>query len=598
MAWGIRWRIVLTYLVLILLALSIFGVYMMQFIEKLYMKNLEEHIQEETRLLSRWVSTQVTFLDSPERDRMMQMLRATALEVGGRVTLMDTHGDVVLDTISDEESQRNQSEHPEVAAAAGGNTGVHLRKTTYSAYNVMHVAVPVNGGNGQSAILRLGIPLQGAHDTLQGLWGRIGLSLLLVAVVAGLFGLRFAHGIAAPIEAITRSTRKIASGAFDERIHQRGRDELRVMTDAINGMAARISEQIEDLTQQKGKLEGVLTHLVSGVLVVDRSGRVTLVNKAAEHLIGVAADDLLAKWHWEAGQNFGLSSLIDEAILIGTAQKREVTLYKPVERTVEVYISPVFSNNGRIAGAVVLLHDVSDWRRLERMRSEFVANVSHELRTPITAVKGFSETLLDGAMTDPEITKQFLQIIYDESDRLTRLVTDLLELSKIESGHTVFRYQPTDLSRLVERTVTRYQHQAQTAELILTTELPPEPVLADVDADRVAQVLINLLGNAIAYTPQGGRVIVGLEEREEFAVLTVRDTGIGIPAEDLPRLFERFYRVDKARARRSGGTGLGLAIVKHIVEGHGGRVDVTSSVGDGSTFRASLPKKQREPDGE
>jgi two-component system phosphate regulon sensor histidine kinase PhoR len=592
MTWGIRWRIVLTYFVLVVLTLSIFGVYMMQFIEKLYMDRLKDQLREETSLLAAWSAAHLDSSNPENLEVVSQMLRRTAHEIGGRITLFDMEGRVLADTLEDEETHRVQKEEPEVSAAISGGVGLSIRKTNYSTYNVLHLAVPLfrpDSGT-QIAVVRTGVPLQEAHDTLQSLWGRIGLSLVVVAVLGALFGLRFAHGIATPIEAITAATRKIAAGAFDERIHQRGQGELGVMADSINLMAARISEQIEDLTQQKGKLEGVLTHLVSGVLVVDRSGRITLVNRAAEKIIGMASEQLLHKWHWEAGHNFGLSSLIDEAILVGTEQKREVTLFLPIERTVEVYISPVMSNNGKIAGAVVLMHDVSDWRRLERMRSEFVANVSHELRTPITAVKGFSETLLDGAMHDPDITKQFLQIIHDEADRLTRLVTDLLELSKIESGHAPFRFAKTDLVKLAERTVARYTHQAEQAGLTLRAELPQEPVEGLVDGDRIAQVLINLVGNAIAYTPAGGEVVVAVEGSLDGAVLEVRDTGIGIPSEDLPRLFERFYRVDKARDRRSGGTGLGLAIVKHIVEGHGGRVQVNSTVGKGSTFRVFLPK--------
>jgi len=588
---GIRWRIVLTYMVLIVLALSIFGVYMLQFIEKLYMENREAHIREETYLLADWIEPHLDFTKEGQRAEVAELLRRTSMAVGGRVTLMDRQGQVMIDTLGDEESKKNQSEYPEVSAALNGSVGTHIRNTTYSAYNVFHLALPFFGDNGEMAIIRMAVPMNEAQDTLQKLWARIGISLLIVAVVASLFGLRFAHGIAAPIEAITRSTRKIAEGAFDERIHQRGHDELQVMADSINVMAARISEQIEDVTQEKGKLEGILTHLVSGVLVVDRSGRITLVNPAVEKLIGIRADQLLSKWHWEAGHHFGLSSLIDEAILVGTAQKKEITFYQPLERTVEVNITPICSNSGSLAGAVVLMHDVSEWRRLERMRSEFVANVSHELRTPITAVKGFSETLLDGALNDPKITRDFLQIINDESARLTRLVTELLELSKIESGHTVFRLAETDLVKLVERTVSRYVHQAEKTGLTLRTELPAHIVHANVDADRVAQVLINLLGNAIAYTPAGGEVVVRLEETADTVVLKVQDTGIGIPAEDLPRLFERFYRVDKSRVRRSGGTGLGLAIVKHIVEGHGGHVDVQSEVGRGSTFIVSFAKR-------
>ena len=593
MTWGIRWRIVLTYLVLIVLTLTIFGVYMMQFIETLYMDNLESQIKEETALTATWITPELEFAKPKDPDHVLEMMRRTSVETGGRVTLIDRNGNVLLDTLTDEETKKNQKDYPEFAGANNGSVGIQTRKAEFSTYNVLHVAVPVYGEtNTQAAVLRIAVPLQGAHDTLQGMWGKIFVSLLVVAVVASLFGLRFAHGIASPIEAITASTRKMASGDFDERIQLRGRDELGQMADSINAMAERINDHVEDLTQQKGKLEGILTYLVSGVLVVDSSGRITLVNHAVEEMMGVKAEDLLQKWHWEAGHSFGLSSMIDEAILVGTGQKREVTLHTPKERTVEAYISPVVSNGGRIAGAVVLLHDVSDWRRLERMRSEFVANVSHELRTPITAVKGFSETLLDGAMNDPELTKQFLQIIHDESERLKRLVDDLLELSKIESGHAVFKHVQTDLVQLIERTVAKYRHQAETAGLTLSTELPERPVEFEGDVDRVAQVLINLVGNAIAYTPAGGEVAVSVEETEKHAVMVVRDTGIGIPKEDLPRLFERFYRVDKARARRSGGTGLGLAIVKHIVEGHGGKVNVESKVGDGSTFRVYLPWKQ------
>ncbi|ASS73918.1 hypothetical protein CIG75_02280 [Tumebacillus algifaecis] len=591
---GIRWRIVLTYMVLIVLALSIFGVYMLQFIEKLYMDNLQTHLKEETALLATWVAPQLETYEEPgQKEDVHEMIRRTGMAVSARVTLLDLRGDVMLDTLGDEETRKNQSDYPEVAAAVDGSVGMHVRKVSYSAYNVLHMAVPVYGDHGQTAVLRMAVPMKGAHETLQELWGRIGISLLIVAAVASLFGLRFAHGIAAPIEAITKSTRKIAAGAFDERIHQRGRDELRVMADSINAMAARLSEQIEDLTQQKGKLEGILKHLVSGVIVVDRSGRVTLVNQAVERMIGYRADELLQKWHWEAGYNFGLSALIDEAILVGTAQMKEIALHRPMERTVEVHITPIFSNNGRIAGAVVLMHDVSEWRRLERMRSEFVANVSHELRTPITAVKGFSETLLDGALHDPTLTRQFLQIIHDESERLKRLVNDLLELSKIESGHTVFRFEPIDLVQLVKRTVERYRHETEAQGLTLELDVPAERLTVEADADRVAQVLINLLGNAIAYTPTGGKVRVSVTEREQDVVLKVSDTGIGIPEEDISRLFERFYRVDKARARRSGGTGLGLAIVKHILESHHGHVDVRSEVGKGSEFTITLPKQQK-----
>ena len=340
----------------------------------------------------------------------------------------------------------------------------------------------------------------------------------------------------------------------------------------------------EGIIQERSKLEGIMNPLVSGVIVIDHAGRVVLVNAATEKLFGLTEADMVGRWHWEAGHHYGLASLVDEAIAFGVVQKREVQLHKPHELTVEAHITPIKESSGGIAGAVVLLHDISEWRRVERMRSDFVANVSHELRTPITALKGFAETLLDGALDDRETGRQFVEIMKDEADRIGRLVEDLLDLSRIEAKQVQLHPTPVLASALLQKVVDTFFGQAADAGVTLSSEVLSVGCVALGDADRLQQVLINLVSNALQFTPADGSIVLSAERVGDRIVFAVQDSGVGIPAADVGRVFERFYRVDKTRSRRSGGTGLGLAIVKHIVEAHGGHVGVYSEVGRGSRF--------------
>ncbi|WP_018132171.1 two-component system histidine kinase PnpS [Effusibacillus pohliae] len=586
---GIRGRITWTNLILIVVTLLISGVFTLRFIETVYMENLRKALVDEARLTASWVSPYMVAPDAYLRQIGEVAGRANVV-TGKRITLYEPGGRPVYDTALQPAGTERGT--PEVEQALRGQEGSDVRLDPGKGTNVLFVAIPITAGPNLLGAVRIGIPLSGVYRELGSALGSFGVSLLVVAILSSLVGMYFASGIARPIEEITRVTRRIADGAFDERVRHWSRDELGVLGESVNLMASRLAEQIEDLTQEKSKLEAIIASMESGVMVVDRAGRIRVVNRATENLLRHPGRQLLGQWHWEVGRSYGLSSMIDEVLLTGEPRRKEIVLMAPAETNVEVYAAPIKGKNESITGAVVVLHDVSKWRRVEQMRTEFVANVSHELRTPITAVKGFAETLLDGALEDPELRRQFIKIIYEESDRLSRLVNDLLELSKIESGHAVLQFERCDITDLVRTTVDKLVLQAKQHGLTLQAHLPEQPVFAEVARDRVSQVLINLIGNAISYTPEGGRIDVDLEEGREWITVRVRDTGIGIPKEDLPRLFERFYRVDKARARRSGGTGLGLAIVKHIVEAHGGTVHVESELGAGSTFSFALPKRQ------
>ncbi len=366
---------------------------------------------------------------------------------------------------------------------------------------------------------------------------------------------------------------------------------LERMATRVYAMVGALHDQRELTRQEQNKIDSVMSHILSGVIVIDQAGRVLLINSAAERLLGLSDTDFTGRWHWEAGHHYGLSSLIDEAIAFGVVQKREVQIHKPQELTLEAHITPIRQTNGATAGAVVLLHDVSEWRRVERMRSDFVANVSHELRTPITALKGFAETLLDGALENEQIARQFVQIIKEEADRLGRLVEDLLDLSRIEAKHAPLALTCVSVPSVLQKVVETFGTQAMNAGVNLRFDVKTEDgkLFVMADHDRLQQILINLVSNALQFTPSGGSITLLAEIEGDRAVLSVIDTGVGIPAGDINRVFERFYRVDKMRSRKSGGTGLGLAIVKHLVEAHGGHVGVHSEVGIGSRFFFDLP---------
>jgi two-component system phosphate regulon sensor histidine kinase PhoR len=329
--------------------------------------------------------------------------------------------------------------------------------------------------------------------------------------------------------------------------------------------------------------------MVSGVVVFELSGRINLVNPSAERILGISKNEAAGRKYVEALKNYPLIQIIDRVLKSGQPQSGEITLIFPAERILEAHAAPVLGERLEPQGVVLVLHDISEIRHLEMVRAEFVANVSHELKTPVTAVKGFAETLLEGALYDPRACEEFVSIIAEEAERLNRLINDLLSLSRIESREIRLQLEPLELGHEIRQIADTIMPRFQKKELALNVLAPGKPVVAQADRDRLEQVLLNLLENSLMYTPSGGRVDVAVWEEVGMVVVSVSDTGIGIPPDDLPRIFERFYRVDRARSRKLGGTGLGLAIVKHIVDAHGGRVWVESELGQGSTFYFTLP---------
>lgn len=393
------------------------------------------------------------------------------------------------------------------------------------------------------------------------------------------------------LEELTVFLHKIPGQRFTQRLYHDPLSEAAPFVRALNQLLDQIEIQLNIGEEYRQRLNSLLENMASGVMLLDPRGRILLVNAMAERLLGSSRKELIGRQHIAASHHYELGQLIDRCLQSGERYKQELTVYYPQERILDVHLSPIPRAGGGKGGVVVVMHDITEIRRLERLRSEFVANVSHELRTPLTAVKGFAETLLDGAMHEPETLQAFLKIILHESDRLHRMIGELLDLSKIEFGQVKLDFRRIHLKEHLEDVLRLVQVEAEERQLTLQLHVADDPVI-EADPDRFRQILLNLLSNAIAYTPPGGRIDLMAESHPDGTWVRVRDTGIGIPEEDLPHLFERFYRVDKARSRESGGTGLGLAIVKHLVEAHHGMIEVKSELGRGSQFSVFFPARQ------
>src|SRR2546422_3960651 len=413
-----------------------------------------------------------------------------------------------------------------------------------------------------------------------------GLVALLVALGIGMF---VAGRVTDPVVQMQTIAREMSEGNFAARAPVRSPDEIGVLARAINTLAQRLRDRLADLQHERAKIGAILDGMVEGVLAVDGRGHVVLMNERARTMFGLQTARPEGTPLLEVVRHVGLHELVGRCRLSGegTVVRRELRVAGPFERTVQANAVPL-----RLAaddpGVVMVLHDVTELRRLEQVRTEFVANVSHELRTPLTAIHGYLETLLSGALEDREHARRFLEIVFRHTERLGRLLNDLTDLSNIELGKVSLRLATTALRPVVDSVLEIVAAKARDGSVALATDVA-DTLTVHADHDRLAQILINLVDNAVKYTPPGGTVtVLGSVADDERVEVMVRDTGVGIPHADLPRITERFYRVDKARSRELGGTGLGLAIVKHLVLAHGGELTIESEEGQGTTVRFTL----------
>jgi len=380
----------------------------------------------------------------------------------------------------------------------------------------------------------------------------------------------------------------MAKGDFSRKAAIHTYDEIGELAQSLNLMSEEIEDKIRKVDSERAKLGLILSSMFEGVIVTDDKERIILMNPSLRKIFFVDTSPE-GKKPLEVIRNTAVQEIADKIIQgkQGLATE-EIVVNVPEEKILKVNGVPIVRNN-KFEGMILVFHDITELRRLEQIRQDFVANVSHELRTPISSIKGYAETLLEGALEDKDNAREFINIIYQDSDRLASLINDLLDLSKIESGKMKMLLVPFDAVSLIKRAVTVIENQAKAKTIALKLDLPPNLPKIKADETRFSQVMINLLDNAIKYSSEGGSVTIYAKTVNGALQIDITDTGIGISEKDLPRIFERFYRVDKARSRELGGTGLGLSIVKHIVQAHGGQVWVKSELGQGSTFSFTIP---------
>lgn len=556
-----------------------------------YLNMKENQLEDDAKILLQTTNMENLDLDK-DAATIQKSLDPLGEDIDARITVIDSKGDVVADTKKDPEKLDNHMNRPEVTdiLKKGESVGISIRESDSLGYSMLYVAVPVKHQSKTDGVLRISISLESVDAAVAKLWGNLALIFGIALVIIAAISVFIARKITRPVREIIEVSTDLANHKYDSRIHGKISGELQDLSISVNTLAESLETQMFEIKQNEQRLNAIVQNLVSGVMLINVDKQVIMTNRTMYQILGET--EITGKPFYEVIKSFALSQLIEGTFETKTIQQKEIILYFPREMILDASVSPILGENGEITGIILLLHDITQIRHLENVRSEFVTNVSHELKTPVTALKGFAETLLDGAMYDEMLLKKFLTIIKEESDRLHRLIMDILALSRIEQNPVPENVELVEVDEVIEQSArTIFEMATEKNIQVIIPEKTIPSVTIETDRDKLQQILINLLSNAINYTPVDGKVEVKLIEQEAEVIIEVTDNGIGIPAKDIDRVFERFYRVDKARSRHSGGTGLGLSIVKHLVENCGGRIEVESQEEVGSTFRVTLPKK-------
>jgi two-component system phosphate regulon sensor histidine kinase PhoR len=590
------WRLYATYLLIVVLCTAAVGFYAVRSVRAFYYDQTERELQSRGALIREQLSEAIAS-DTPQQ--LEGLLRRLGDASGTRITLISVdrpgaaRGEVLADSARDPLTMENHSDRLEFQMAAGGRPGRQVHFSETLGQDMMYVAIPMTENGEVTTVLRTAVPLDRVNDALASLYTSIAVSALVVAVLAAVIGFSVSRRISGQMREIKTGAERLAAGDFSHALYVPRVEEFASVAESINRMAEELDDKLRTLTNERNEREAVLSSMVEGVLAVDTDERVIAVNAAAARLLDTAPAAAEGKAIQEVVRNPDLQHVVAQTLDGHRPVEADIVMRVGAEeRSLQANGTLLHGDEGGSdVGAVVVLNDVTRLKRLEAVRRDFVANVSHELKTPVTSIKGFAETLEDGALDDPEAARRFVRIIAGQADRLNSIIEDLLALSTLEqSGDSpLLQLEEADLCDVVAVALEVCGPKAEAKNIVLSEECPA-CLLARVSPPLLEQAVVNLIDNAVKYSAEGSVVDVTLEEKGDEVVVSVIDEGQGVPREHLPRLFERFYRVDKARSRDLGGTGLGLAIVKHVAQIHGGRVSVDSVVGRGSTFRIHLPR--------
>ncbi|MHB1393983.1 MAG: two-component system histidine kinase PnpS [Clostridia bacterium] len=586
-------KIFFNIVVVLLFGVIICGVLSARIVERNLVSSIEDSLIIESGLVRELVGE--SLIGSSDIGNYINKIKQTT---NTRITIIDVLGNVIIDTEKDYFTMDNHSGRPELITALRGDLGKSIRHSNTLEVDLLYIAQPIYKDGSVVGAVRLAKPLYEINALLNKLYVNVFIAVIAGILVASLLGYKMAVNITKPIKEITYAASRIARGDFRKRINITGRDEIGILADSINDMASKLNDTIISLQDKNIKLEAIMSSVVNGIIAIDSSERVLFINHAAERLLNISERDIEGKHLLQVVRNNSIDNYLKTILQNKEFFDTEITIDNPSEKVLKFYTNPIKqTDKSDIGGIIITLQDITELRKLERVRTEFVANVSHELKTPLTSIKGFAETLKMGDIENKQDTVRFLNIIEDEADRLYRLINDILSLSELEQRKVKTVKEEIKVEKTIKEVLSMLRSQSDKKNIELNFDIQEGLNNLTGDADKLKQMLINLVDNAIKYTPENGKVFVeaynlGDKAGQGEILIKVKDNGIGISKQHITRLFERFYRVDKARSRTVGGTGLGLAIVKHIVILFNGEIEVESEVGKGTEFRIILPAKK------
>ncbi len=581
-------KLIFSYFLIVLISFGFISFFLDRQLEEDSLRDIKASLVNQANLIESQIPAES--LEKEDIAYLESLVKALSPKIKCRISVVKANGKVLADSerSQDEVSvMENHRNRPEVRTALGDETGVDTRYSSTLKTDMLYVAMPLKDRNEIVGVIRLALPLESVQRALFEIRKTIFIGLLFALGLAFMLGSVVAGKIITPINRMIDVSRKYSEGDFSRRIIHSSKDEIGELADTLNKMAQDIEDKIKEVRTQNQQLAAIFNSMIEGVIVVDRAGRIVSINPAIEKIFGVSKKDAEGRLFLEAIRNNDMAELINDILRKGEPSSREINLVLPVRGIFQLNATPFFDNQ-IVNGCLAVIHDITEIRRLETMRSDFVANVSHELKTPLTSIKGFVETLLESALDDKENNRNFLRIIQDHTERLNNLVNDLLALSHLESKEITLERRDFNLRQLADEVVMGFRSQLKEKGMGIKNDLPAD-LSVKADRERIGQVFTNLIDNAIKFNREKGSIRIYNQDSGGKVKITVEDSGIGIPEKDISRIFERFYRVDKAHSRELGGTGLGLSIVKHIIELHNGSVGVESAEGLGSRFWFTLP---------
>ncbi len=571
---GIFRRIFILYGLVLLLAVFLAETYITSAVRDNHIDNLRKNLSVQIALISKSVSFEQANLDS--------LCRQLKMDTSARVTVIAMDGKVIGDSDTDSRLMDNHLHRTEIEQSLLFGSGMTMRYSTTLKHDFLYVAKRLSGGENGEGFIRLAVPLTEVDSSVNVLRVRVILIVLIVLLLTWIFSVWQTYHLRRLLRQITDFSRSLSRGEIDKRLFLKNAGEFNEIADNLTSMSVKLQGTMMQNEEEKNRLNVILKSVPDALLIIDARGVITLSSSSARAFFGDVP--MTGTRFVEVIRNHEFSDLMEEVRRNCSPGMTEFRIESPEEKYLSARVSPLFYGENELSGFVAVFHDITQIEKLEQVRKDFVANVSHEIKTPITAIKGFADTLLEGALDDKENAARFIRTIKSNSERINNLVDDLLTISKIELGVITVEKSRIDIGDVFEDVRDIFRDRAAEKNLFLRISSKPELKQVSADKNRLLQVLTNLVDNAVKFTETGG-VTLGIDRGDERTFLFVEDTGIGVPAKYLPRLGERFYRVDPARSRKMGGTGLGLAIVKHLVKAHGWNMHIESIPGKGTKVK-------------